>query len=863
MSVLATTDVASQISCGSQCVIFNSKRTGGMEIQIVTKSSNQEATQRRTEERTAFWTLVGCSVLVFLTSVCIMVLELTASRLIARAVGSSLYTWTSVIGVILAGISAGNFLGGWLADRYDHRKLLSWLFFLSSCCCLTIYPLAQMIGTERPTWMSWQMWIVTVVSVLFLHPSIALGTISPITASMALAKARSTGATVGNVYAWGAMGSIFGTFLAGFFLISLVGTQNIIWLTAATLALLGIFVATGRMMFRGVMLFGWLQFVLWIGLLASAKQPELEGGQKAQWWEKALGKAHELGMVLHLRNDDPSEYHVESDYFSINVGPRIHGNDVQAYIPTLILDHLSHSCFDPNHPTRLYYEYENIYAAITERATESWSREVEAPLAALPFDAVKLPSRVTYDANKRQLMAHGAINEKQFDALLALSSQAQYWQVIRTLTSAENTSAFSGMANQTLEKLPTGVVFPPELKKKINFDPNLGAITRYAKLTANERQTLMRLGPDKDYYSAVEDLHSRSRQITTLFLGGGGYVFPRWIETYFPHKPLIHVLELDPAVKVAVQQEMGLPADDKTFVKTILGDARNSVDDLIHGLHFDRRSAGNGQHNYYDFIYGDAFNDFSVPWHLTTKEFTEKIKELLTPNEGLYLVNIIDIFPRSQVPRKLTTEEIAKEKPRLGLDFIPAALIPDDLSEDTWTYAKAPFDDFELLRFEAESGRAGRNQYLLGCRKAIPFELGQQLRQLAPENPQWLLSVDELTARCRDFKSGRFLGAYVNTVCQVFPNVYVFSSDAGLPSDDRDTFVIACSLKRLNLKDLQESGGHWSQPPFAQMESTSETERVFSPQMRIILELARGVTLTDDYAPVDNLLVPVFSRQNN
>src|SRR5262245_58796617 len=59
----------------------------------------------RDSRRQDLWSLAGCNLIVFVTSICIMVLELTASRLIAKSVGSSLYTWTSVIGVVLAGIS--------------------------------------------------------------------------------------------------------------------------------------------------------------------------------------------------------------------------------------------------------------------------------------------------------------------------------------------------------------------------------------------------------------------------------------------------------------------------------------------------------------------------------------------------------------------------------------------------------------------------------------------------------------------------------------------------------------------------------------------------------------------------------------
>ena len=57
-----------------------------------------------------------------------MVVELVAGRLIARYVGSSLYTWTSVIGIVLAGIAGGNYVGGLLADRYKAREALSLTF---------------------------------------------------------------------------------------------------------------------------------------------------------------------------------------------------------------------------------------------------------------------------------------------------------------------------------------------------------------------------------------------------------------------------------------------------------------------------------------------------------------------------------------------------------------------------------------------------------------------------------------------------------------------------------------------------------------------------------------------------------------
>ncbi len=928
-----------------------------MDQPIITKTDADHKDQRAARR-----SLIGCSILVFITSVCIMVLELTASRLIAKAVGSSLYTWTSVIGVILAGISIGNFLGGWIADRYDHRRSLAWLFFISSFCCMTIYPLSQLMSTRgRPEWISWQVWVVIIVSSLFLHPSIALGMISPITASMALKKARYTGSTVGNVYAWGAMGSIFGTFLAGFYLISLFGTQHIIWMTAALLALLGIIVATGQNMFRGAMLFGWLQLVFWIGMLASVKQPNLQAEDRP-WLHELFEQAHELGLKLNLRSDDTEEYNDESDYFYINVANRHERGDT---VKALHLDHLTHSYFNPQKPTELYYDYEEVYAAVTERAAESWQRETAMSLPTLPTGAGPLPDWARYDSTTKKLTVRGAINAEKRLALLALSPSGAYWKAVEELTSQENMSLMSGLSTIPLEKLPADLVIPEKLEKKIRFDETLGTLIRYETVTDEERTALLRLAPDRDYRQAVEDLYGESRRVSTMFIGGGGFVFPRWIESYFPHKPLIHVLELDPAVKRAVQREMGLLPDDQTFVKTILGDARNSVDDLLNGLA--RDPDAQGKHNHYDFVYGDAFNDFSVPWHLTTQEFDEKIKTLLTPDEGVFLVNIIDIYPRAEMPvqtprgsaevsqvsgplppeiwpasqskdkwypvrdralfgkveilqdaaglykirctealsddchdawttlldesppvvianEQIEPAVVTPAKPKTltlteAIDDLyevsnrlpvftgelPEILIPDESAENVWGLARAPFDYLELKPRATPDGvrlpTPKSRSYVVGLRGVMSPYKEQELMKVAGTNQDLQRLFQDLSRQSRAAKPGRFLGAYVNTVCKVFPNVYVFSANEGLPGASRDTFVVACSLKKLDFTNLEQSGGFWSTAPFASMETKSASEVVYTSQMTSILELARGITLTDDYAPVDNLLIPVFADQ--
>ena len=176
----------------------------------------------------------------FIAGFCVMVVEIIAGKLIARYLGASLYTWTSVIGVVLAGISFGNYMGGKIADRFSPRKTLSALFILASLACVLVPVVNNLLGYHAFTLrFTWPLNIVAHVGLTFFLPSCLLGIISPVVAKFALDQGFKTGRTIGNIYAWGALGSILGTFITGFFLISAMGSVAIIWTVAGILMLVG------------------------------------------------------------------------------------------------------------------------------------------------------------------------------------------------------------------------------------------------------------------------------------------------------------------------------------------------------------------------------------------------------------------------------------------------------------------------------------------------------------------------------------------------------------------------------------------------------------------------------------------------
>lgn len=233
----------------------------------------------------------------------------------------------------------------------------------------------------------------------------------------------------------------------------------------------------------------------------------------------------------------------------------------------------------------------------------------------------------------------------------------------------------------------------------------------------------------------------QGQDLKVLFLGGGSYTFPRYLTHYYPE---IHcdVAEIDRRVTEAVQKSMGLnaacgksfiiadsvqPADDNLLVPkpkfaSIFSIARPGPAgpaerfkyyetklklagaQLVENAEFDKedvdyvldirtdanasspivdrakelniptistqqleemlaetshpniqthigdarqyimRNTGDGE---YDVIYGDAFNDFSVPAHLTTLEFNRDMARLLKP-DGVFMANVIDIWSVSE-----------------------------------------------------------------------------------------------------------------------------------------------------------------------------------------------------------------------
>jgi spermidine synthase len=136
---------------------------------------------------------------------------------------------------------------------------------------------------------------------------------------------------------------------------------------------------------------------------------------------------------------------------------------------------------------------------------------------------------------------------------------------------------------------------------------------------------------ERVYAAVTRQLVAGRDSLNTLTIGGGGYVFPRYLEQHWP-RSRTEVVEIDPVVTEAAILAFGLPADHDLVIEHADGRAF-----LGQRSHRATREAP------FDLVYLDVFDDYSVPYQLTTVECLQEVDASLAP-DGAFLMNLIDIF---------------------------------------------------------------------------------------------------------------------------------------------------------------------------------------------------------------------------
>ncbi|MFO0950439.1 MAG: fused MFS/spermidine synthase [Isosphaeraceae bacterium] len=866
----------------------------------------------------------------FFSSFCIMILELVASRLVARHVGASLTVWTSVIGIMLGGICLGNVLGGRLADRVEPGRAVGPLYALGALLTLTCLWVNNYVGlTPGLDTMPWDVRTIVVVTLNFLIPTTVLGMIGPVVAKMAVEQSRRAGSAIGDVYFMGAVGSICGTFLAGFILMYYVPVSTIVNIVAAGLAFLAALMTRGKGKLLGLIAMlllalgsvdpvvkmvpapglalgsitlnpitlaghGFTALLGLLGLIGLFTAPRAGGddaadsagtnnstaaaGEKIGLADLAvLSFLVSLGfMALEMVAGRMVSRHLGSSIYGwtsvigvmlggLSLGNYLGGrianfvrNEKQASWLFLAASVLTISILYLETPPRWFSQkfLDGTDKSVLSHAI-SWTK---VTLPGLGLVHLGWPSRVflvTAGVFFIPAITMGTVSPvvvklaverlRKSNSTGTAIGQVYAWGMVGSILGtfltgfvlidvlgtkgvvlalgtlmALSATALGTVWHAAWAGIPLGLCviafFPnPWLEQRgISWgireevgnteitDDGLAWVDEsdyyFIKVT-NEtdadglKRTLVldnlihgyfilghpeRLDYDYEHiYGLVAHRAAEARAkaagktkpeeapLKTLFLGGGAYTFQRYMQHKYPQTE-VDVAEIDPAVTQANLKALGLPAD--TTIKTAWGDARQFVEK-------------NQNVKKYDIVFGDAFNDFSVPWHLTTREFNDKLNKMLS-DDGIYMINIIDAYQSDAKADEVAEKRIKRED------------VTDEKAKE---------------RIRAEEKRKGR-------------------------------------------RYGGFLGAWVKTAQLTFPHVYIFGTDEPPGSGLRETFVVVASKKPLSVDDL---GSRNEDPKFFQSDKLFEPKPFSQKDREAVESRATGIVLTDDYAPVENLLAPV------
>jgi spermidine synthase len=278
----------------------------------------------------------AASLLVFLSSAAVLVLELLAARLLIPYVGNTIETYTAIIGVVLVGIAVGTWLGGRAADHREPRRLLAPLLVVGGALAALTVPIVDVLAAGVTGTGPFNTVVLTTIAVL--TPAAVLSAITPVVIKLQLASLEQTGRVVGRLSALSTFGGIAGTFLTGFVLVAYFPTRATIRVLALLLVLGGVVVA--------------------LALARSGPERAL-GRLGADGSTPLLGILPLLVALLagsaSLGTDGPCQR--ESAYFCIAVRE----DPDRASGRILRLDTLSHSYVDLADPTALVFTYTAWY----------------------------------------------------------------------------------------------------------------------------------------------------------------------------------------------------------------------------------------------------------------------------------------------------------------------------------------------------------------------------------------------------------------------------------------------------------------------------------------------------------------------
>ncbi len=180
----------------------------------------------------------------FVSGFCIMTIEMLGARIMAPYFGGSLSVWGSILTVFMLALACGYLIGGRLSARRPSLVSYATFFLGAAITSLPIILLADEImrpiflAIEDPRYGS-------LLASMFLYfiPTTILGMISPYSVRLLVQHSDHSGQKAGLLFFVSTLGSAAGTLGTSFYFVLWFEVNEIVFGTAAVLALIGMMLA--------------------------------------------------------------------------------------------------------------------------------------------------------------------------------------------------------------------------------------------------------------------------------------------------------------------------------------------------------------------------------------------------------------------------------------------------------------------------------------------------------------------------------------------------------------------------------------------------------------------------------------------
>jgi spermidine synthase len=621
--------------------------------------------------------LAAVALIVFVANAGLLVLQLTAARLLVPFIGSSLETWTAIIGVFLGGIALGNAAGGSIADRAPTPRALTLFLLLGAAATVWMMQFPRLLadtGWYLPLPLGLR---IPILAVAMCFPvAFVLSLLTPMAIKLGLPDVRRAGRAAGMVFAIATLGCLAGNYAAGFYLIPTFTVDTLIGGTAGVLVV----AALGALVIGQT---GWP--------LGQTPAESADTGGPSLWFTRhpslSRRRAYAIvflasfgGMALELTAArilaqvvGVSLYTwtgvigvmlagtacgnwlggVLADRAGRHNNPVVGANRLAA---SLILAALAAVLVLIGYFTILWLELFRTLPLVTRILTWTFALfflpmmllgTISPQVIRLTVPDVASAGRVA--GRVYAWSTAGAIVGTFATGYVLISTIGMYRTVLVVALAAlvgaflvvrvwERRVLLYGLSIAVGAIMAGYVALGPQgtkITKETNYytirvveDPDYPGVLRLL-LDVLIHSWVRTDDPSFLFYEheqiQMEFLRAAGPDASVLVIGGGGYTFPRAAKTEWPGIRM-DVVEIDPGVTEVSYTHLGL--DPNLGITTFNMDGRRFV--------VERAVPGT-----YNLVTQDAVNDFSVPYHLLTKEFNEAVKQTLAPG-GVYLATVID-----------------------------------------------------------------------------------------------------------------------------------------------------------------------------------------------------------------------------